>query len=406
MIREKTVAIIGQGYVGLPLSIAATNAGWRVFGIDVAEWKIRSLIDGRSYVEDVSDQDLVKALKEGFTPTSDYARIGEASIAIICVPTPIDHESRPDLQPLISAVKKIGEFALPSTLVINESTSYPTTVRKLIPSTIKEVDANLELLFAVAPERVDPGNKSWSYQRTPRLVSGLTPVATTRAVSFYSSFCENVVEVSTPEIAEFSKVLENSFRQVNIALVNELAPLARLTGISIFDVIEAAATKPYGFMPFWPGVGVGGHCIPVDPMYLSWFARQNGMDLQLIESAQAINAMQPSQVAKLIFEQNLSKDSQILVVGIAYKAGSKDLRESPSIELIKQISVDYPNVEWWDESIVSWNGTFRSNLANDFDLIVVTHLIKSEEVLESLNRAKKIIDCTGKIRGLHNAISI
>lgn len=406
MTREKTVAIIGQGYVGLPLSIAATNAGWRVYGIDVAEWKIKSLVDGRSYVEDVSDLDLVKALKEGFTPTSDYAHLGEASIAIICVPTPIDHESRPDLQPLISAVKKIGEFALPSTLVINESTSYPTTVRKLIPSTIKEVDANLELLFAVAPERVDPGNKSWSYQRTPRLVSGLTPEATIRAVSFYSSFCENVIEVSTPEIAEFSKVLENSFRQVNIALVNELAPLARLTGISIFDVIEAAATKPYGFMPFWPGVGVGGHCIPVDPMYLSWFASQNGMDLQLIESAQAINAMQPSQVAKLIFEQKLSKDSQILVVGIAYKAGSKDLRESPSIELIKQISVDYPKVEWWDESIDSWNETFRSNLANDFDLIVVTHPIKSEEVLESLYRAKKIIDCTGKIRGLHNAISI
>ena len=406
MTREKTVAIIGQGYVGLPLSIAATNVGWRVYGIDVAEWKIKSLVDGRSYVEDVSDQDLVKALREGFTPTSDYARIGDASIAIICVPTPIDHESRPDLQPLISAVKKIGEFALPSTLVINESTSYPTTVRKLIPSTIKEVDANLELLFAVAPERVDPGNKSWSYQRTPRLVSGLTPEATTRAVTFYSSFCENVVEVSTPEIAEFSKVLENSFRQVNIALVNELAPLARLAGISIFDVIEAAATKPYGFMPFWPGVGVGGHCIPVDPMYLSWFARQNGIDLQLIESAQAINAMQPSQVAKLIFEQKLSKDSQILVVGIAYKAGSKDLRESPSLELIKQISVDYPKVEWWDESIDSWNETFRSKLANDFDLIVVTHPINSEVISEALQRAKKIIDCTGRIRGLNNTISI
>lgn len=406
MNREKTVAIIGQGYVGLPLSIAASHAGWRVFGIDLEKWKIDSLKDGNSYVEDVSDQELVKALREGFTPTSDYACLGEASIAIICVPTPIDNESRPDLQPLISAVKKIGEFASPSTLVINESTSYPTTVRHLIPSIIKEVDSNLELLYAVAPERVDPGNKSWSYQRTPRLVSGLTPEATTRAVSFYSSFCENVVEVSTPEIAEFSKVLENSFRQVNIALVNELAPLARLTGISIFDVIEAAATKPYGFMPFWPGVGVGGHCIPVDPMYLTWFARQNGMDLQLIESAQAINAMQPSQVAKLIFEQKLSKDSQILVVGISYKAGSKDLRESPSIELIKQISVDYPKVEWWDESIDSWNETFRSNLAKDFDLIVVTHPIKSEEVLESLYRAKKIIDCTGKIRGLDNAISI
>ncbi len=406
MTREKTVAIIGQGYVGLPLSIAATNAGWRVYGIDLEKWKIDSLKDGHSYVEDVSDHELLKALREGFTPTSDYACLGEASIAIICVPTPIDHESKPDLQPLISAVKKIGEFASPGTLVINESTSYPTTVRQLIPSIVKGIDENLELLYAVAPERVDPGNKSWSYQRTPRLVSGLTPEATTRAISFYSTFCENVVEVSTPEIAEFSKVLENSFRQVNIALVNELAPLARLVGISIFDVVEAASTKPYGFMPFWPGVGVGGHCIPVDPMYLSWFAQQNGMNLHLIESAQSINTMQPSKVAKLITEQNLREDSQILILGIAYKAGSKDLRESPSLELFKQISAKYPKVEWWDESITSWNGTVRSKLAYEYDLIVVTHPIKSEEVSDSLRRAKKIIDCTGKIRGMQNAISI
>lgn len=406
MTREKTVAIIGQGYVGLPLSIAATNADWRVFGIDVEEWKIESLNKGISYVEDVSNQDLEKSLRKGFTPTSDFARISEANIAIVCVPTPIDHESRPDLQSLISAVKKIGEFALPGTLVINESTSYPTTVRHLIPSVVKEIDVNLELLYAVAPERVDPGNKTWSYHETPRLVSGLTPEATTRAISFYSSFCENVVEVASPEIAEFSKVLENSFRQVNIALVNELAPLARLVGISIFDVIEAASTKPYGFMPFWPGVGVGGHCIPVDPMYLSWFARQNGTNLQLIESAQSINTKQPSQVAEIIAEQKLSEDARILLVGMAYKAGSKDLRESPSLELFKQISARYPRVEWWDESITAWNGTLRSKLAHEFDLIVVTHPIKSEEVSESLSRAKKIIDCTGKLRGLHNAISI
>ena len=406
MAREKTVAVVGQGYVGLPLAIAAVSAGWKVYGIDVDLSKINSLLEGRSYIEDISSENVQKALSDGFKPTSDHSVIKEASIVVICVPTPIDDTATPNLQGLISAVEKIGEFASSGTLVINESTSFPTTVRNLIPSTIKGISPELTLLFAVAPERVDPGNKDWSYRKTPRLVAGLTVEATKKAVSFYSTFCDNVVEVAQPEIAEFSKVLENSFRQVNIALVNELAPLARSIGVSIFDVIEAASTKPYGYMPFRPGVGVGGHCIPVDPMYLSWFARGRGIDLKMIESAQVINLNQPALVAQIAFDQGLEKNAKILVIGLAYKAGSKDLRESPSLELLKVLAGKFSNLEWWDESIESWNGTSRSKLSHAFDLVIVTHPIISSEILQILNSSNKVVDCTGKLKGFRNVISI
>lgn len=352
MIINKTVAVIGQGYVGLPLSIAAVGAGWKVYGIDIDADKIDFLKAGISYIEDIADKDLQSALKLGFIPTLDFEVLSQAEIVVICVPTPLnDDSSTPNLTPLISAVEKIAEFAITGTLIINESTSFPTTVRELIPTTVRRIKPDLELLFAVAPERVDPGNEKWSYKATPRLVAGLTEEAAQLAISFYASFCEKVVEVDTPEVAEFAKLLENSFRQVNIALVNELAPLARSIGINIFDVIEAAATKPYGFMPFWPGVGVGGHCIPIDPMYLSWFAREKGMNLTLIDSAQAINLQQPSRIARLVSEFTPNLNSKILIIGLAYKSGSKDIRESPSLELLELLEKTYEEVQWWDEFI-------------------------------------------------------
>ena len=400
------VAVLGQGYVGLPLSIAATQAGWKVIGLDTDSNKVRDLSNARSHIEDVTFDQLSLAIEQGLTFSSDMSLISECEIIIICVPTPLDINSNPDLSMLNVAIENVSKFARHQALLVNESTSYPSTTRDVIAKTIMELSPNLQLLYAVAPERVDPGNLDWTYERTPRLVSGLNPESIKKAVEFYSSFCETVISVEKPEVVEFAKVLENSFRQVNIALVNELTPLASKLGISMFDVVEAAASKPYGYMPFWPGVGVGGHCIPVDPMYLSWFARQNSLKLQLIDSAQAINSMQPSQIARLISQQEISEESRILIVGIAYKAGTKDLRESPSLELLKIISAKYSNVEWWDESITSWNGTVRSKLDYEFDLVVVTHPNKSEEVSDSLKRAKKIIDCTGKIRGLQNTISI
>ena len=407
MIINKTVAVIGQGYVGLPLSIAAVGAGWKVYGIDIDADKIDFLKAGISYIEDIADKDLQSALKLGFIPTLDFEVLSQAEIVVICVPTPLnDDSSTPNLTPLISAVEKIAEFAITGTLIINESTSFPTTVRELIPTTVRRIKPDLELLFAVAPERVDPGNEKWSYKATPRLVAGLTEEAAQLAISFYASFCEKVVEVDTPEVAEFAKLLENSFRQVNIALVNELAPLARSIGINIFDVIEAAATKPYGFMPFWPGVGVGGHCIPIDPMYLSWFAREKGMNLTLIDSAQAINLQQPSRIARLVSEFTPNLNSKILIIGLAYKSGSKDIRESPSLELLELLEKTYEEVQWWDEFIESWNGRSRSTLSEKFDLVVVTHPVFSENVLHLLFSAASIIDCTGTLNPMKNSTRI
>jgi UDP-N-acetyl-D-glucosamine dehydrogenase len=404
---RKTVAVIGQGYVGLPLSVAAVDAGWKVYGIDIDAEKIKSLKAGISYIEDIAGKDLQNSLKLGFIPTLDFEVLSQAEIVVICVPTPLgDDSATPNLTPLISAVEKIAEFAIQGTLIINESTSFPTTVRELIPTTVRRVKPDLELLFAVAPERVDPGNKKWSYKATPRLVAGLTEEASKLAISFYASFCEKVVEVATPEVAEFSKLLENSFRQVNIALVNELAPLARSIGINIFDVIEAAATKPYGFMPFWPGVGVGGHCIPVDPMYLSWFARKKEINLTLIDSAQAVNLQQPSRIAQLVCEFTPNLDSRILIIGLAYKSGSKDIRESPSLELLEILEKTYEEVQWWDEFIESWNGRSRSTLSEKYDLVVVTHPVFSESLLHVLSTATSVIDCTGVLNPMNNSTRI
>jgi UDP-N-acetyl-D-glucosamine dehydrogenase len=403
---KDSVAILGQGYVGLPLAMAAQEAGWNVYGLDLSEERVRRLRMGQSFIEDVSDEKLQSALAKGYTPTSNFAVLGEVSIAVVCVPTPLDSENQPDLSPLESAVRTIASYAKEGTLIINESTSFPSTVREIIPKVVAEVNPELKLLYAVAPERVDPGNAEWGYRETPRLVGGLTEEATNRAVDFYSSFCNHVVRVESPEIAEFSKVLENSFRQVNIALVNELIPLARELNVSLFDVIEAASTKPYGFMPFWPGVGVGGHCIPIDPMYLAWLAKSKGSPISLIEQAQMVNQGTPTEVWKQIKKLCLAQHSSVLQVGIAYKPRVSDVRESPSVELFEFVSSFFSRAQWWDSSIEEWNGTARSTLDEDFDLVIVTHRIGNDKVEASLKKAKVVIDCTGQYRHLPNVQSI
>ncbi|NDC48562.1 MAG: nucleotide sugar dehydrogenase [Micrococcales bacterium] len=405
MQNSKSVAILGMGYVGLPLALAASSAGWRVFGIDIDEARIEQLRSGVSYVEDISNEALQNGLQAGFVATNDPQVIAQCAIAIICVPTPLSGYE-PDLSALKSAVSAIAQNASAETLLINESTSFPSTVRDLIPSIVKKESPNLDLLYAVAPERVDPGNESWSYGKTPRLVAGLTNEATNRAYDFYSSFCERVIKVSSPEIAEFSKVLENSFRQVNIALVNELVPLAQDLGISLFEVIEAAGTKPYGYMPFWPGVGVGGHCIPVDPMYLSWLAHSRGIESTLIDAAQKVNNEAPTRILKIIESIGLNEHSLLLQVGLSYKAGVSDLRESPSLELFQLLQKKFRQVEWWDSSLQHWGKLNRSSLQSDYDLVVLTHRCESSELESTIKRSRKVLDLTGQFRGLSNVISI
>jgi UDP-N-acetyl-D-glucosamine dehydrogenase len=400
--QNSTVVVIGLGYVGLPLSLAAKNAGWDVIGLDSNIEIVNKLQESLSHVEDVSNEQLSKALQDGFRIESDPKCIRAADIIIICVPTPIDLQGRPELKSLESAVEAIARYAKSETLVINESTSFPGTVREFIPGVVKKISPHLQLLYATAPERVDPGNQMWNYKNTPRIISGLTEAAGEKAHDFYSSFCHSVIRVSKPEVAELSKLLENSFRQVNIALVNELVPIAKSLNIDIFEVISAAASKPYGFMAFYPGVGVGGHCIPVDPMYLSWAAKKLGKESKLIDIAQEINDKMPEYVARRVINLNLPATSKVLIVGLSYKSGIADLRESPSVELFELLQIKIENLEWWDEKILEWKGKLRSELKGKFDLVIVTHKVSNSKVEDIIKRANMVIDCTGSYKGFPN----
>lgn len=401
-----TVAIVGQGYVGLPLAMAACRAGWKVIGFDTDHRKIENLLQGQSLVEDVSHSTIKSYLDSGlYVPVSEASAISECSIAIVCVPTPLSPDGLPDLSAVSSAVESIALFAQDRLLLVNESTSYPGTLRELIPQIVKRVNPALRLFFAVAPERIDPGNTEWSYARTPRIVGGLDREALERAVEFYETFCELVIPVDTPEIAEMSKLLENSYRQVNIALVNEMIPLCQKLGISFFDVAQAAKSKPYGFSAFLPGVGVGGHCIPVDPIYLAWTARNHGSALTLIEKSQEINKSMPNFVAEMVRQECSNFDCRILIVGMSYKKGVRDLRESPAVELFELLSTKYLNLEWWDNAVESFRDTERSQLKGKFDCIVITQKIELDLLKEVIVNANVCIDLTGTYRRYPNVKS-
>lgn len=395
--NRKKVAIIGQGYVGLPLAIAALRCGWEVVGIDSSKGRVEQISSGRSFVEDVSDEELRSALNSSYVITSSFAKLQEVEIIVICVPTPLDDEGAPDLGPLSRACEDIARFALAGALVINESTSFPGTIRDFIPNLIRSIKPKLELEFAAAPERVDPANLKWHFGNTPRLVGGLTPRAMERAVAFYSSFCEVVIPVSSPEVAEMSKLLENSYRQVNIALVNELSLVAQKLNISMTEVINSASSKPYGFMPFHAGIGVGGHCIPVDPMYLSWFARREGFQMSLIDEAQRVNDRMPFETLKRIKSLGVKEDSRILLVGISYKPRVADLRESPSLVLLELLAKEFRNIEWWDPLVSHVRGMPRTNPSGKFNLVVLVHSADLSEIQEVLQDAELILDYTGKL---------
>ena len=298
---SRVLAIIGQGYVGLPLAMAAVDAGWTVIGIDNFEAKVSQINSGESPVEDISDTQLQAALASGaYRASTDFSSIAKASVITICVPTPLNEKHEPDLSLLQSAATAVAPFVSNETLVVTESTSYPGTLRDIIIPTINSLKPNdsVNVYFASAPERVNPGDLVWNQKNTPRLVGAINSKSQTKALEFYESICDVTVSVSNPEVAEAAKLLENTFRLINIALINEFTQLCSATGINVHEVIDAASSKPYGFMPFRPGVGVGGHCIPVDPLYLTWWARQNNRKAEFVEKAALINHEMPAYVAK------------------------------------------------------------------------------------------------------------
>ena len=387
------VSIIGQGYVGLTLAVTAAKSGYEVVGFDVNKNLIENLEAYKSHVEGISSTDLQQS---NYQPTSDPALIDGSDVVVIAVPTPLNENRQPDLLFLNAACRIIGDNLKNKALIINESTSFPGTLRDLISKQIEEI-SGLNHLYAASPERVDPGNTVWNQSNTPRLVAGLTEDAANKAIDFYSKFCSNVVPVSSPEVAEAAKLFENTFRQVNIAMVNELAQISHGLDIDVREVLDAAATKPFGFMKFNPSLGVGGHCIPVDPSYLSFAAENAGIEASFIDLANEINLEMPSYVANRIAnEVGGLEGKNVLVAGISYKANVSDLRESPSLLLIDALKVLGADVSWHDPLVGSHKGEQSAEIGNhDVAILAVAHDVIDKEKLKA--SANYLFDCTGTI---------
>jgi UDP-N-acetyl-D-glucosamine dehydrogenase len=374
------LVVIGQGYVGLPLAIEAANSGFKVLGIDNDSAKTTELTAGRSTVEDISNQVLKSALENGSLTISANPNFEPVvEIICICVPTPLGSNHQPDLEILKTATKNVGKNLKAGMLVIIESTIQPGTTRDVIVP-ILEQESGLssdQFLVAYSPERIDPMNKKFTIKNTPKLVAGLTSGAATKAKEFYSKFIDQVDVCDSLEVAETAKLLENSFRLVNISFINELAIFCQKIGIDVNDVIKAASTKPYGFMPFYPSVGVGGHCIPVDPLYLAQAARDVGAPTRFIELADEINLAMPTYFVGRASEMlGGLKDKKVLVIGVSYKPNVADVRETPVEALINGLRKSGAAVSWHDDLVKNWNGQSSVALSGGYDLaILATHMI-------------------------------
>ena len=397
--RSKVLAIIGQGYVGLPLAMAAVDAGWSVIGIEKSASRVDQLNSGSSPVEDISDARLAKAIAANkFIASNDPAEVSAASVVTICVPTPLDEARNPDLELLEGATRDVAPYLSSGTLLVSESTSYPGTLRDVIiplVDNLKSADT-IELFYASAPERVNPGDPVWDQKNTPRLVGGIDEESQKRALAFYNSICDSVVATSTPEIAEAAKILENTFRLVNIAMINEFTQLCRAQSINVHEVINAAATKPYGFMPFRPGVGIGGHCIPVDPLYLTWWARKIGQVASLVERSDEIANQMPIYVAEraLALAKSPIGTPKVLIMGVAYKPGVGDVRETPASALKAALAARGAEVAWIDPLVPLWEGTKPVNESWDCDVAIVATNQPGLDVKSLLDRGIPVLDCT------------
>jgi UDP-N-acetyl-D-glucosamine dehydrogenase len=400
--QPQVLAIIGQGYVGLPLAMAAVDAGWTVIGIDNFAAKVTQINGGSSPVEDISDEQLQAAISKGaYKATTDFSAVTQASVITICVPTPLNEKREPDLTLLSSAARGIAPHVSNETLIVSESTSYPGTLRDIIIPIINSLKSSKSsvLYFASAPERVNPGDPIWNQKNTPRLVGSIDAESQTKALAFYESICDAAISVSTPEIAEAAKLLENTFRLVNIALINEFTQLCATSGINVNEVIDAASSKPYGFMSFRPGVGVGGHCIPVDPLYLTWWARQNGARASFVESADSINQGMPKYVAEraLSLINPSIKNPKVLILGVAYKPGVGDVRETPVSELRNYLKAKGAEVAWHDPLVPVWEGTNPVDLAWTCDVAILATKQSGMNLELLLERDVLLLDCTNSL---------
>ena len=372
---KNSVAVIGLGYVGLPLAAAAAKSGYTVIGVDLDIERVKKINSGISPIEDISSSEILDLVGRGsLKANSDYSALKGADVILICVPTPLTSDHQPDLTYLESAANSISNNLSNGSLLILESTVAPGTTRDFLTPLIASgsgIDiADLDIVFS--PERIDPLNQKWNLKNTPKIIAGLTPKSRKRAVDFYSKFVDIVIECEEVEVAETAKLLENSFRLVNISFINELSIFCQKLGININDVISAASTKPYGFMPFYPSIGIGGHCIPVDPLYLANKAKEVGAPTKIINLAAQINLEMPGYFVGRA-EEKLGglKARKVLVVGVSYKPNVADVRETPVKALITGLKKKGAQVSWHDDLVKEWNGEKSVALSGDFDLAIL-----------------------------------
>lgn len=409
---HRTVTIIGQGYVGLPLAQAAVAAEWKVFGYDLSTRVVDGLNRGESHIDDLSDAEIASMVSSGFVATTDPKVIAESAVVVVCVPTPLSDSNGPDLRAIESAMHTIGEHMSEGTLVILESTTYPGTTEEVCAPILEEqsgmkLGESFELAYS--PERVDPGSQQYGIRNTPKLVGGATPEATKLTTAFYEDFVDVVVPLSGAKEAETAKLLENTFRHVNIALVNEMAKFSHELGIDIWEVIRGAATKPFGFMKFTPGPGVGGHCIPIDPNYLSFEVRRRlGYPFRFVELAQEVNNSMPEYVATraaniLNEDAKAVNGARVLLLGVTYKADIADQRESPAIPVAQAFMARHADVQFHDAFVETWRvGEQSLERVPDLDaaieradLVVLLQNHASYDLADIAGRAKRFLDTRG-----------
>jgi UDP-N-acetyl-D-glucosamine dehydrogenase len=415
----RTIGVIGLGYVGLPLAVSFAREGCEVIGVDVDARKVEAIERGSSYIEDVSDEQLAEVLPR-ISVSTRYAALADADAVLICVPTPLSRNREPDLGPLVEAARSLAGVLVSGQLVVLESTTYPGTTRERLLPLLEEsgLSAGRDFHLAYSPERVDPGRTDFTMRNVPKVVGGLTEACAERAAALYEIVCDEVVRVSGPEAAELTKLLENVFRAVNIALVNELAMLTDRMGIDVWEVVDAAATKPYGFMRFEPGPGMGGHCMPVDPFYLSWRAREFDMTTEFVELAGKINQQMPyhcvAKAQRALNDRGLAvKGARIAIVGVSYKPGVGDVRESPALKIIGLLRELGADVLYHDPHVpelpdLNLTSTPFEQAISDADLAVIVTAHPGVDHDEIARRARLVVDLRGVTRssGAANVVKL
>ncbi len=419
--RRFTVAVIGLGYVGLPLAVEFARTGIRTVGIDVDTSKVEALNAGRNYIQDLKNHEVEAVLTEGtLRATTDFAAVAEADVIYICVPTPFTPNKDPDISYIIDATSRISEHLRGDQVVILKSTTFPNTTEGYVQPLLERAGHRVgeDIFLAMSPERIDPGNKVWHTGNTPIVVGGVTERCTAVAAAANRVIIEKVVEVSSPKVAEMEKLLENIFRSVNIALVNELAQLCdRMGGINIWEVVDAAATKPFGFMPFYPGPGIGGHCILIDPYYLSWLAREHDFVTNFITLAAEVNESMPFYVQQMVLRQIAHMpvrldDAKILIMGVAFKRDVDDLRHSPAIRVMELLTMDgarslgyvdpyVPEVDIHGTTITAT--PYSREAVRNADLVVITTDHSVFDYEEIVAEAKVVIDTRNATRGVFDS---